>query len=78
MLSAEHRGKIETEILERWDTVRDHLADARAEIDLIKTLKACLDLDDSLRLRLAAQNGERVEGTCAGLRLIHGAERQSK
>lgn len=79
MLTVEQRTLIEAEISTRWETVADHLSDARAEIECIKVFRACLALDESLRLRMVASSDGEIRGDqCTGLRLIRGAEKLCK
>lgn len=76
-LTTAQREQITREIEERWETIADHCEDARMELELIRTLKACLRQDDLFELRLVVDDTQSRGEQCT-LRLIHGAARQSK
>lgn len=76
MLTADQKDLIETEIAIRWESMAEYLTDARLQLNIIRTLKACLALNDSLKLRVVPSEGEAI---CQGpLRVIQGSARQTK
>lgn len=76
-LTEAQRDQLESEIAERWETIADHCACARMELELIRTLKACLKQDEMFTVRLVANEEQSRGEQCGGLHLILGSAKQS-